>query len=83
MHIRLTVLASPLKPEVIGTFTNSVLDIAHIDFPYSPSVCPPYDDRRSLNGELPSMWGAECGWTHSAERAPSQLGHPIAQLRPH
>jgi hypothetical protein len=63
MHIRLTVLASPLKPEVIGTFTNSVLDIAHIDFPYSPSVCPPYDDRRSLNGELPSMWGAECGWT--------------------
>ena len=32
MHIRLTVLASPLKPEVIGTFTNSVLDIAHIDF---------------------------------------------------
>jgi hypothetical protein len=40
MHVRLSKLASPLKPEAIGTFTDGVLDVAHIDCPSARRQLP-------------------------------------------
>jgi hypothetical protein len=55
MHVRLTVLTSPFKPQLIGTFTNGLLDVAHfrLFLVHSPQFSEANDDRGSPKGELP------------------------------
>jgi len=49
MHVRLAVLTSTFKPELIGTFTNGLLDIAHLGLSLvARPVSQANDDRRSL-----------------------------------